>query len=115
MAPKQQTMPPLSVLDTDTLRAFLAAITDLQRACQQLLARAEGRGAVAGRPNPSDPRYLLTVEEAAKRLSMKRAKMYDLVKRKVIPSVRLGPRSTRIPVAALEQWARDAARVEEAR
>lgn len=97
-------------LDAAVVYALLRAVTDLQQVCEQLLDRAEGAKSGEGRrPASSDPRYLLTVEEAAKRLSLKRAHMYALVARKVIPSVKLGPKSTRIPVAALEEWARNAA------
>lgn len=46
---------------------------------------------------------LLTVTEAARRLSLGRATTYQLVRRGELPSVRVG-RAVRVPVHALEAW-----------
>lgn len=46
---------------------------------------------------------LLTVTEAAERLSLGRATTYQLVRRGAIPSVRVG-RVVRVPVRALDAW-----------
>ncbi len=48
---------------------------------------------------------LLTIDEAAQRLSVGRSYLYPLVMRGQIISVKLG-RSRRIPVAALEEFIR---------
>jgi excisionase family DNA binding protein len=48
---------------------------------------------------------LLTVPEAARRLSLGRATTYQLVRRGELPSVRIG-RAVRVPARALEQWVR---------
>ena len=46
----------------------------------------------------------LTVKEAAKMLNLSPATMYQLVRQPDFPAVRLGPRTTRIPVEALRRW-----------
>lgn len=58
---------------------------------------------------PLTEKVMLTVEEAAQLLSMGTTKAYELVAQGRIPSVRLGPRCTRVPRAALEAWASQAA------
>jgi len=55
-------------------------------------------------------KLLLKVEEAAVAMSLGRSKAYELVRRGLLPSVRLG-RSVRIPVAALEAWINERAAV----
>lgn len=47
---------------------------------------------------------LLRMEEAARRLALGRATLYEIVARGEIPVVRVG-RAIRIPVAALDDWA----------
>lgn len=55
-------------------------------------------------PTPgSEPKLLLTVEEAAARLSIGRPKMWQLVMRGEVVSLKIGA-SRRVPVAALEQY-----------
>ncbi len=55
-------------------------------------------------PSDGDGRkLLLTVDEAARRLSLGRSHLYQLVMRGDIGSIKLG-RSRRIPVAALERF-----------
>lgn len=49
--------------------------------------------------------YLLTVDEAARRLGMGRTYVYTLVLRGELPSVKLG-RSRRVPVQALREYVR---------
>lgn len=49
---------------------------------------------------------LLTVEEAARRLAVSRALAYQLIAAGRLPSVRIG-RLRRVPVAALEAFARE--------
>lgn len=51
-------------------------------------------------------RVLLTVAEAAELMGIGVSKAYELVAQKVIPSVKLGPRCTRVPRAGLDDWAR---------
>jgi excisionase family DNA binding protein len=46
---------------------------------------------------------LLTVTEAAQRLSLGRGTTYQLVQRGELPVVRIG-RAVRVPVQALEEW-----------
>jgi excisionase family DNA binding protein len=46
---------------------------------------------------------LLTVPEAARRLSLGRATTYQLVRRGELPSVRVG-RAVRVPARALDAW-----------
>ena len=46
---------------------------------------------------------LLTVTQAARRLSLGRATTYQLVQRGELPVVRIG-RAVRVPVRALEAW-----------
>jgi len=45
----------------------------------------------------------VTVAEAGRLLGIKKSEAYELVARGVIPSVRLGPRCTRVPVDALRE------------
>lgn len=52
---------------------------------------------------------LLTVEQAGKLLGIKRALAYDLVAKGVLPTVKLGERSTRVPLEALENMVREMA------
>jgi excisionase family DNA binding protein len=49
------------------------------------------------------PRLLLTVEDAADRLSISRTRMYELIKSGAVFSVRVG-RLRRIPAAALDTF-----------
>lgn len=49
-------------------------------------------------------KLLITVEEAATALSISRAQAYALVRQGRLPSVRLGERAVRVPVAQLHQW-----------
>ncbi len=51
----------------------------------------------------SERKLLLTVEEAAERLSLGRTLVYDLVMRKQITSLKVG-RARRIPVTALDEF-----------
>lgn len=48
-------------------------------------------------------KVLLTVPEAAARLSLSRATTYQLVRRGDLPCVRVG-RTVRVPARALEAW-----------
>lgn len=50
------------------------------------------------------PKILLTVEEAAERLTIGRTSMFALIKSGAVASVRVG-RLRRIPVAALDAYA----------
>jgi excisionase family DNA binding protein len=63
-----------------------------------------GRVASEGKTtlNHSD-RLLLTVDEAASRLGMKRTFLYELVTRGELESLKLG-KARRIPVAALDKY-----------
>lgn len=54
------------------------------------------------RSNPSSKR-LLTYREVAGELSVCQSTVCNLVKRGILPVVRVG-RATRIPAAALEKW-----------
>ena len=54
-----------------------------------------------------DSKLLLKCEEAAKRLSMGRAKVYMMAASGELPSVRIGNRAIRISAEALEQWVRE--------
>jgi excisionase family DNA binding protein len=47
---------------------------------------------------------LLTPAEVSTRLGLGRTKTYDLIARKVLPVVELGPRTKRVPEQALEKW-----------
>jgi len=51
----------------------------------------------------ADQPVTVTVREAAHMLGLSPSQAYELVHRGIIPVVRLGPRSTRVPVAALKQ------------
>ena len=50
---------------------------------------------------------LLTVRETARILSLGRDRVYELVNRGDLPSVRLGERTIRIPRHALLKWVED--------
>ena len=52
-----------------------------------------------------EPRLLLKCEEAAKRLSMGRAKVYLMAASGELPAIRIG-RAIRIPADALREWVR---------
>ena len=51
----------------------------------------------------AQPELLLRVDETARRLSLARSTVYQLVASGALPSVRFG-RSVRIPLADLEAW-----------
>lgn len=51
----------------------------------------------------SDQPYLLRVPEAAQLLGLKKSKVYDMAKRRQIPTVMFG-RYVRIPRKELERW-----------
>lgn len=46
----------------------------------------------------------LTPKEAAAVLRISPIKVYELLKQPDFPAVRLGPRTTRIPIDALRRW-----------
>ncbi len=48
-------------------------------------------------------KVLLTVPEAARRLSLGRTTAYQLIRRGELPSIRVG-RAVRVPVHALDAW-----------
>jgi excisionase family DNA binding protein len=54
-------------------------------------------------PSQVPVKLLLTVEEAARALSVGRTVMWELVMRRQVKSVKVG-RSRRVPVAALEEF-----------
>jgi excisionase family DNA binding protein len=51
----------------------------------------------------SAEKLLLTPKDVIGALSLSRAKVYQLLKARVIPSIKIG-RSVRIPVEALREW-----------
>ena len=59
------------------------------------------------------PKFLLTPTETAKAINFSRSKTYDLIRRGVIPSVKIDG-VTRVPVKALEAWIASLERQEEA-
>ena len=63
-----------------------------------------------GQPEPVDrstadrgPMNMLRVSEVAQRLAISRSKCYELINRRVLPSIRVGG-AVRIPGAALDRW-----------
>jgi len=54
-------------------------------------------------------KLLLRPEEAAELIGVGRSKLYKMVALGVVPSVRLGGRSLRVPASALKDWVRRAA------
>ncbi|TAK36117.1 MAG: DNA-binding protein [Chloroflexota bacterium] len=48
-------------------------------------------------------KLLIRVDEAARMCSLGRSKMYEMVAKGLIPSVRIG-RAVRIPITALHSW-----------
>lgn len=63
-------------------------------------SRPTAASRAARRPEGEGPVLLLSVEEAARWLSIGRSKTYELIAAGVLESVHIG-RSTRVPVAAL--------------
>lgn len=59
----------------------------------------------AGHTEPEPPRILLTVGDAAQRLSIGRTHMYRLLNSGEVESVRIG-RLRRVPATALEEYVR---------
>lgn len=74
----------------------LARDTLLKHLLQARLDRMLAPSAV-----PSDPGELLTADEAAKRLKLSRARIYELIRQGQLEAVRVGQRQVRIPVRAL--------------
>lgn len=66
-----------------------------------------GRSVRSGRITTEDTKVepvLLRAEEAAALLGIGRSKMYELLAAGVIPSIRIGEKSVRVPRAALLGW-----------
>lgn len=57
-----------------------------------------------GNEGTSSEKLLVTPQEVARRLQISRTKVYDLIAKKRLPAVKLGPRCTRIPIEAMERW-----------
>ena len=55
------------------------------------------------KPNDHSDLLLLRPEEVARRCNLSRTKVYELIKRGDLPSIRIG-RCRRIPVVELEAW-----------
>jgi excisionase family DNA binding protein len=53
--------------------------------------------------NNEDGKVALRPTEAAEVISLGRSKMYDLIAKGVIPSIRIG-KSVRVPADALREW-----------
>ena len=49
-------------------------------------------------------KLLLRVAEAEELLGLRRQQIYLLIARGVLPALRLGPRSIRIPLQGLQRW-----------
>lgn len=88
---------------TPVARSAYGSPADAARASQDDF-RA-GLGEQEGPTRPVPTRLLLTVEEAAKRLSVGRTLMYTLVMRHEVASIKVG-RTRRIPVGALDEFVR---------
>jgi len=58
---------------------------------------------------PDDGALVMTVPQAARLLQISPLRAYQLAKQGVIPCIRLGRRSVRVPRAALEKLLADAA------
>ena len=55
---------------------------------------------------PSSDPLLLTIEQAARRLSISRSMLYRLIQHSSLKVIRLG-RAARISASSLEQWVRE--------
>lgn len=55
-------------------------------------------------PQTTDPRLLVTPREAARMLSVSERTLWGLTKRGEVPAVRVGVRSVRYSIAALQAW-----------
>ncbi len=51
-----------------------------------------------------EDRLLLRPMEAASMLAVGRTRIYEMIAEGSIPSVRIGQRSIRVPIAALREW-----------
>lgn len=101
--PKRGSNPTIPVANDRTVEQVLNGLEALVRLVMERMIRA---GVVVPQPQPQpspDAPILITVAEAAKLLSIKRGQAYDLAARGVIPTVKLGPRSTRVIRQDLEK------------
>ena len=48
-------------------------------------------------------RYAISVQEAANRLGISRAQAYSAAQQGLLPTIRLGKRCVRVPIASLER------------
>jgi excisionase family DNA binding protein len=85
-------------LTADEARALLAKLATLHG---PLLAQALGGEARA--TDPSDPIRLLTVPEAAERLSIPRSYLYELIRLGRVPAQRIGPKYVRLHPATVAE------------
>lgn len=90
----------LAPIPDDQIPAVLVQLGALQ---SQLAARLLAAG---NRPAPESPisppaERLLSVREAAGRLSTPKAFVYELIRRAILPAVKLSPRNTRVREADL--------------
>jgi excisionase family DNA binding protein len=81
-------------------KQFSVLVSLCAAACQDALRSADSHRRPTGEP---EPKLLLTVEEAAQQLSIGRPKMYQLVMRGDVVSVKIGA-SRRVPATALVEF-----------
>jgi len=86
-------------------KARLEVVTTLHQLIETLSEQPDRSPATNASP-PRDLALLLDAAEAAKLLSLSRAKVFDMANHGEIPSIRLG-RSVRIPRDALVAWVRE--------
>ncbi len=86
-------------LPPSVAQAILVQLCVLQ---SLLLSRAIA-GTRNGNEIPAEDR-LLTIPQTAARLNIPAAYAYELARRGEIPTVRVGKKYVRVPLAALEKW-----------
>ena len=94
-------------MSTDDLPVFLGDLERLKAAGWVRLFLEPPGATKAGRPDPAAGgagERLLTVNAAAQRLSLRPARVYELIRRGELPSVRLGERQVRIPARQLDAY-----------
>ena len=90
----------VATLPVEVVPALLAQLAALQTAlAARLLTAPKGDAPFGDR--------CLTADEIAKRLQVPKSHVYDLIRRRLLPSIRVGDKYVRVPLPALEQWLRN--------
>lgn len=91
-------------LPREQVPTLLAQLAALQSMLATRLLTADPHDHRQHPDGPEEGSQLLTVPQVAALLAVPRAYAYELARRGVLPTVRIGPKYIRVPAAALREW-----------